>query len=264
MRKIFFNSYSFRLTNLFLSFVLVSCGSITGLVEKSGRLLEGKTFQYKTNTRWKPLTASGLDLKNITWKDGAAEIVFSTPEIPFVTFYGTSPENDGVFYITRTFFLAGNYGGWHEFNIETSGKGRIRQLGNNNVAFTVFGNIDLLTIMNGKIRRENTRLTENRALEELLNRNERIIALVDWMKNYAAENKTPGFAGSEEFEKYWQVILFPKNPALAASLPEELRMLREAGALDADWNEAVSWIYLYYDWEKMIRVLNKEVVLTKE
>lgn len=248
-----------------ISLIFISCGTVTGLVERGGRLLDRSAFRYKTNARWKSLNALNLDLKNITWKDGGkTEVVFSTPDVPFVIFYGGPPEDDGVFYITRVHFLAGNYGGWNEFDIEASGVGRIRSLGDDNVAFAVFGEIELHTIIDGKIRRENTRLTESRAQEELRNRNERIIALVDWMKKYAAENKTPDFANDEEFQKYWRGILFPANPRLAAPLPEELQTLRETGALDADWDETVSWIYLYYDWKKMTGALNREVVLTKE
>jgi hypothetical protein len=251
------------LISLFFSLLFISCGLVTGLVEKGGNLLEGQPFKYKTNTRWRPLNDTSLDLKNITWKDGKEELVFSTSAIPFITFYGTPPQSDGIFYITRAHFLAGNYGGWNEFDIQASGTGRIRPQGEDSIAFTVFDGIELLTIIDGRIRRENTRLAESRALEELNNRNERVTAISDWMKVYAAENNAPDFTNDKEFEKYWRLILFPKKSAPAVTLPEDLQALRESGALDADWNEAVLWIYLYYDWAKLVQNLSKEVVLIK-
>jgi hypothetical protein len=251
------------LINLYFSLVFISCGTVTGLVEKGGRFLEGGASRYKIDTRWEALSTPGLDVQNIRWEDGKTGIVFSTPDVPFITFYGTLPEDDGIFYITRARFLAGNYGGWNEFDIEISGIGRIRPLGDGAISFVIFGEINLQAITNGKIRREDTRLIGNRALEELVNRNERIIALTAWMKQYAAENHAPDFANDDDFEKYWRNILFPGKSPPSGALPEELQMLRESGALDADWDEALSWIYLYYEWKKMIGALNREVILMK-
>jgi hypothetical protein len=244
--------------------LLLSCGSTTGLIERTGRLLDGSVFAFKTESEWGALNMeSGLRLRNITQKDGTKEIVFKTPEIPCLSFYGTEPLADGAFSIKRVYFLAGNYGGWNEFELEAAGSGRLRQLGADNFSFTLLSDIARSSVIGGKIRRENTRLIRERALEELQNRHERVLFLSDWMKTAAAENGAPTFANQDEFEAWWAERLFPKQAADALPFPDEINTMRENGSLGADWGEASAWIYTYYNWEQLNAILKKELVLSR-
>jgi hypothetical protein len=267
--------YKFLL--IFCTFCFFSCSSVAKLVESGGRLADGTYSNYKTNAKWIPLNGPKLELKNITWKTnsfeaagvnaGAEEIVFAVPDIPYVTFYGTVPDKNGAFVLTRAHFLAGNYGGWNEFDVAASGGGRALLFSDGGVLFSVLNKITLYKIVNGKIRRDNTRLTGERATSELSNRNERINFLVNWMKTSSSLG-VPEFKDQDEFEKFWSSILFTRrwNTIEAdgkVTIPQELRDMRENGALEADWNEASSWIYLYYDWNKITSVLNREAVLKR-
>ena len=46
-------------------------------------------------------------------------------------------------------------------------------------------------------------------------------------------------------------------------MPEQLLNLKTEGALEADWEEALSWIYTEYDWKKVTELFNNEFILTK-
>jgi hypothetical protein len=233
-------------------FFLFGCKSISNVVEMTGRALDGSSFEYKIVSLWQPLTKSGLDLRKVTQKDGSNELVFTNSDLPYLTFYSSLPDNNGIFYITRVHFLAGNYGGWNEFTAEAHGTGRLRKLGVDNIAFTVLGKIELFNITNGAIRKENTRIYGDRAVEALRNRNERILYLTGWMRKDSTRPKV--FFGQNEFESYW-------NDKLFLSDDSQMIELRDSGALDADWNEAASWIYTEYDFDKLTSVLNREVYL---
>lgn len=247
---------------MFCVLFLCSCAAVSGFLETGGRVLDGSVFEYTTNIRWKALSISSLEVRNISLKDGTKEIVFSTPDIPYLVFFGTPPLVGGSFNIKRVHFLAGNYGGWNEFDIESSGIARLRILGNDNAAFTLLSSVELHSIIGGKIRRDYTRLSGERALEELRNRGERITFLVDWMKSFPGAPAS--FSSQDEFEFYWQPRLFPKKEsARDLILPEELISLRQSGTLEADWNEAAAWIRMIYDWNTLISILNQEVILTK-
>jgi hypothetical protein len=248
-------------------------------VEGGGKLIDGTYFNYKTNAKWVSLNGPKLELKNITWKKdtfasagvniGDEEILFTMPDIPYITFYGTVPDKNGGFAITRAHFLAGNYGGWNEFDVAVGGSGRALLSPDGGVVFSVFNTIKLYNIIDGKIRRDNTRLTGERAAVELSNRNERINFLVNWMRRERGiaserggdDGAVPKFDNQKEFEAYWTQVLFAKSEKF--TMPEELDEMRENGALEADWNEASSWIYVYYDWNKITSVLNREAVLKR-
>jgi hypothetical protein len=258
-----------------ITFCFFSCSSVAKLVESGGKLADGTYFNYKANAKWIPLNGLKMELKNITWKTNAPEaagvnvgdeeMVFAVTDVPYITFYGTVPDKNGVFALTRAHFLAGNYGGWNEFDVAASGGGRALRFSGGGILFSVFNKITLYKIIDGKIRRDNTRLIGERATSELSYRNERINFLINWMKSNPALG-VPEFNNQIEFENFWSSILFTRRwDTIAAdsnvTIPQELREMRENGALEADWNEASSWIYLYYDWNKITSVLNREAVL---
>jgi hypothetical protein len=100
----------------------------------------------------------------------------------------------------------------------------------------------------------------------------------------ASGESAPDFTGQAAFEAYWKPLLLPEmtavkerplgyilrdaeftvaegvkwNSTYSAALftgdspeHEELRKLRNAGALLRDWEEAVSWIWLEYRWDTL-------------
>lgn len=235
-------------------------------VEKGGRLLDGSAFAFKTDALWLPLTESDIEVRYSSDKKGEKVVIFTSNSLPYLTFYGTIPDSYGIFFVTKMHFLAGNYGGWNEYDIDISGRGRLRVFNNQNAAFTLLDTIEKGTIISGKIRRESTRLTGEQALIALQNRAERIQALVDWMHESALESGAVHFANQTEFENYWKPRLFPKNKLerrTAPQMPSKLESARQEGHILSDWEEASSWIYIYYDWKKMTSVLHNEVMLIK-
>jgi len=92
----------------------------------------------------------------------------------------------------------------------------------------------------------------------------------------------------DDFEKYWKPVLFPemvskrKRPAgwlqegdvflrsedirwntgyTERVFSEELRPVRNSGTLLRDWEEALSWIYLEYEWESIKERLSRLNIL---
>jgi len=242
---------------VFSLFFCVSCQSVAGLLEKGGRLLDGQAFLYKTDSVWQAVHPATLVLKEITYRDGSRGVVFRTEEIPYFTFYGGVPDKKGIFYLTRACFLAGNYEGWQEFEIGAEGFGRMRNYGNGSLAFTVPGKVRFNAVTGGKIRRGGRRLSGERALDELRSRRERIDYLAAWMR----ESGAPAFKTQADFEKYWSGALFRGSSDIA--LPPELKASWESGMLKADWDEAASWIWTFYDWNNLNLILNKELILLK-
>jgi hypothetical protein len=137
----------------------------------------------------------------------------------------------------------------------------------------------IIAITRGALRRDDTVIKGNEALDILRNRLDRIEALAVWMQqsDYARQ-----FDSQKAFEEYWRIILLPetvsrkKRPALFAAatvntpaegyqwntaytallfpLDEkeatqnaELAKMRDSGALLRDFEESVPWIYFQYE-----------------
>jgi hypothetical protein len=103
----------------------------------------------------------------------------------------------------------------------------------------------------------------------------------------------PPLSDRKTFDNYWKPVLLPelvgkkKRPASylsadsgdsAASrvraesinwntaytekiFPEDLRILRNSGALLRDWEETFEWIYLEYNWDRITEVLSGNIIL---
>jgi hypothetical protein len=200
------------------------------------------------------------------------------------------PDGDGNFFLTSLDFLSSNLNGWNEFTIELSGTGTFIKYDNR--ASLVLHSAETLDITGGKIRRNNNRITGDQALTALRNRQERILVLTEWFKEQlvASEQPVPSFAGSADFEKHWKPILFPelakkkRRPPVWTKedavwvrgedvrwnsvytekvFPEELRPVRNSGTLLRDWEEALSWIYFQFQWDRILSSLQTTRVLQK-
>ncbi|GMO18192.1 MAG: hypothetical protein Pg6A_04920 [Termitinemataceae bacterium] len=244
-------------------FVCASCSTVSNLVEKGGKTLDGSMFEFKTEQYWRPLDGSALDLRIGKDKNGNSVMMWTHSELPYLTFYGTIPDKTGKFYVTSVHFIAGNYNGWNEFKCIATGRGRFRDFGMNNAAWTLLSPIERGEINYGKIRRDDTRLVEERAVSALRGRDERIRYLTPWMRK---EDGT-SFESQDDFERYWKPRLFPrgkKQKLAAPALPELLQSKESREALQSDWEEASSWIYVDYNWKKITLPLNNEYIITKK
>jgi len=266
-------------------FLLFNCVS---LMEKIGRTLDGSASKYKTvavysNSRKNNKQKPEIEISVVENKNKEKSIVIEIKEYPMIKISGTFPDENGLFLLTSLEFLAGSTHGWNEYSLELMGAGNLKF--EDTVIFNI-EEIESVQITEGRIHRYDTRLTGNEALSALRNRRERILALTEWM---ASLNLVKGQT-AEGFEKYWQPILFPetvsKNEKPADWLQEgdkfkksedirwntsyterkfsqELRPIRDSGTLLRDWEEALDWIYLEYEWENIVELLLKEYILTK-
>jgi hypothetical protein len=98
------------------------------------------------------------------------------------------------------------------------------------------------------------------------------------------------FSSQAEFEAHWRGFLFPElvspkkrppswsgedpewvtgedvrwNSGYTRSVfPEALWGVRNSGTLLRDWEEAAAWIYLEFEWDRIIASLTKETRLIK-
>jgi len=268
-----------------LTFLIFNCVS---LVEKTGQALDGSAFKFKTISVY---SSSGKSYKQIPEikisivenKSKEKSIIITIEEFPMLKLWGSFPDENGVFSLTELEFLAGSTHGWNEYSLELMGTGNLK-LGD--TAVFKIEEIESVQVTKGRIQRYDTRLTGNEALSALRNRRERIISLTEWM---ASLNLVKG-QNIEQFEKYWQPILLPetiskkKRPDgwiqdgdifknaesirwntgyTERKFPEELRPIRNSGTLLRDWEEALDWIYMAYEWENIVELLSKEYTLTK-
>jgi len=268
-----------------LTFFIFNCVS---LVEKTGQALDGSAFKFKTLSVY---SRSGKGYKQIPEikisivenKTKEKSIIITIEEFPMFKLWGSFPDENGVFSLTELEFLAGNIHGWNEYTLELIGTGNLKL---EDTAVFKIEEIESVQVTKGRIQRYDTRLTGNEALSALRNRRERIISLTEWMASLNLAKKQT----VEEFEKYWQPILFPemvskkKRPdgwiqdgdifKKAESIrwntgyterefPKELGPIRDSGTLLRDWEEALYWIYMAYEWENIVELLSMEYTLTK-
>jgi hypothetical protein len=259
-------------------------------VEKTGQALDGTAFAEKTAARYQARIKNGaaaeMEVREVVNKAGERSLVISLEDFPAIRFRGSAPRGDGGFYLTSLHYLGGNYSGWNEFTLDLSGAGSF--VTSEDAAVLKFpAPPEPVQISSGKIRRSDTRLTGDEALSLLRNRYERILALTGWMRN---RERAPAYNGPAFFDKYWRPILLPEtvskkkrppewnkenaqwvraedvnwNSTYTESLlPEDLRILRNSGALLRDWEEAFEWISFEYAWERIGRYLSGEITMKR-
>ena len=272
------------LTALFLS------GCIS-LVEKSGQVLDGSAFAEKKTASYtaqkKNGAAADVEILELRDKAGESSILISLNEYPVMKLRGTMPDTGGEFHLKALEYLGGSVSGWNEYTLELSGTGKLL-LGENEAILSIPAPPQAVQISQGRIHRFDTRITGNDALTSLKNRRERILALTDWM---GGREGSPGGLSRKDFEKYWKPFLLPemvsnnKRPPnwrqegdlwvkaedirwnttyTERVFPEELWQVRNTGTLLRDWEEALSWIYLEYEWENIIGLLSTEIILQRK
>ncbi|AEF85230.1 hypothetical protein TREPR_3369 [Treponema primitia ZAS-2] len=259
------------------------------LVETGGRLMDGSAFAAKPLGVYRQRPKSGIRLDRMRRKDGSEFIAISLDAMPNLRINGSLPDENGAFYLVSLDFLNPNALGWNEFTQGLSGSGSFVITGEKGKEGTLQLRepVESLDIMEGKIHRGGNRLSGAQALTALHNRQERIAALTEWMK----EREPDSDAGDlEAFEDHWKPLLFPElvpkkqrpaewdseNPLWTlgedvrwnggytrAVFPEELWPVRDSGTLLRDWEEAAGWIYLEFEWDSIVASLTEKVVLKK-
>lgn len=247
---------------------------------------DGSAFTEKTLAQYRSAKEPKVTIKEVALKDGKTCITITTDIMPAIQLYGSPPNRAGVFYLYSLYFLDSHLYGWNEFNLDILGRG-VFKVWKNYAKLELEPLIEMLDISGGRIRYAYSRLSGSQALVALETRYRRIIVLTQWM---LSRSQVPDFRNRKAFEDYWFPVLFPELVAPKARpplwdagtavwnrtgnirwnetyteilLPQELKALRNSGALLRDWEEAVGWIYLFYEWDQLAKSL-EEVYLTKK
>ena len=269
-------------------------GGCVSLVEKAGRAVDGSAFAEKTISVYKTEknTGTSMEIREMRNKAGERSIIIMPGEYPAIKFRGSVPDDEGEFQLTSLDYLGGSPNGWNEYSLDILGSGNLR-LGETTALFSINPDIYTVQISSGRIRRFDTRITGTEALTSLGNRRERIVAIAEWMNGYVPEtnsNKSVPAGDLTNFEKHWMPILFPElvpriyQPAgwrqpddqwvkaedirwntsyTERIFPELLREIRNSGTMLRDWEEALNWLHIEYEWDRITEMLSKEIVLNR-
>jgi hypothetical protein len=269
--------------------IMAVCTGCVGLIDKTGHVLDGSAFTetvlavYRTEEEGK----RNLEVKQVRTKDGQEGLLITLEDVPVLQLRTAAGNVTGNFLLTDVRFLAGNYTGWNEFTLDLSGSGTFTLQGWSTGILQIRKPIDAVQISKGNILHNGSRLTGDQALTQLRNRYERIKALTAWMHTVPG---VPGFETQDAFEVYWKPLLMPelvsnrKRPAGFAAenavwvraedvrwntaytesfFPEELWTLRNSGSLLRDWEEALAWIYVQYQWDYIMGRISEQYTLKK-
>jgi len=264
-------------------------GSCISLVEKTGQTLDGSAFAEKQTAVYRTARNTGgtMEIRKMRNKTGESSVVITLEQFPAMKIRGAAPDDKGKFQLIALDYLGGNIYGWNEYRLDLAGSG-ILVLGETTAKLSVLDEIEAVGISSGRIRRYDTRITGTEALSSLRNRHERILTLAKWLRD---RESPPSFNDQETFEEYWKPVLFPetvskkKRPALWRQendqwvraenirwntgytervFPEVLQAVRNSGTMLRDWEEAVEWIYIEYEWNHIRELLARETIFDKK
>jgi hypothetical protein len=280
---------------------LLAFSACSSMMEQTGRLLDGSAFAETTDAVYENESA-GFSGRGVTVsrKRIAAEnseyLLIEFAAFPALAIRAAAPDRDHRIVLESLEFFGPNLNGRNVFSRELSGEGRFKD-----EWYTAFLALpqppEVLDISGGMIVRGGARITGDEALAALRNRSERIDALVSWMAFRLEENDPSRiFEDEGAFKEFWEPILFPETAAakkrppewtsaaeggrrqrgediawsvdytealFAGEAAENLRPVRNSGTLLRDWEEALPWIFLQFEWDAIMESLLSEIRLVK-
>jgi len=281
MRELKNSGVIFIYISVFIAVLFCGC---VGMAEKAGQALDGSALIILNIYRAHSNYGSDIDVEIVENKNNEKSIIITAKEFPMVKLRGTYPHEDGIFYFTSLEYLSASAHGWNEFSMELYGSG--------SVSLSAAGSLEIieapeqLQITKGRIHNYDTRITGNDALVSLRNRFDRVASLTEWMLS-VSDIKGQKI---DDFEKSWKPVLFPemvsqKNRPVSwrqaadvfrtaedvnwnisytkRMFPEELIPVRDSGTMLRDWEEALSLIYLEYEWENFLKLFSQKLNLNK-
>ncbi|MCL2762355.1 MAG: hypothetical protein FWD36_03980 [Treponema sp.] len=272
---------------------LLLCLGCTTVVEKTGQALDGSAFAEKNIATYQTPDPQGkkkvpaeMEIREMRNKAGEHSVLITLHTFPAMRIRGSAPDSRGEFQLTSLDYLGGNHHGWNEYRLDLFGSGNL-VLGETTAALSIPGEIEPVEISFGRIKRYDTRITGTEALTSLRNRRERIVALAEWMNS---REDTPALDNQKAFAQYWKPLILPEmvkkknrpehwqqehdlwvkaedirwNTGYTERMfPEMLRPIRNSGTMLRDWEEALEWLYIEYEWERIKESLAKERFYTR-
>jgi hypothetical protein len=270
------------------------CSACVSMVEKTGQVLDGtafaekkmavyRAFSQEAGGKKKTAIAEVMEVQN---KAGEHSLIITLADFPAMKLRGSMPNGQGVFYLTSLDYLGGNTHGWNEYRLEMIGAGSFI-LDRQTAVLSVSRDVEGVQISAGRIQRFDTRITGNEALSSLRNRRERILSVAEWMNE---REGAPSGQSIDDFQKYWKPLLLPEmvskkhrpinwqqegdrwiraesihwNAGYTERIfPELLWEVRNSATLLRDWEEALAWIHLEYEWKRITETLAQSITLQR-
>ncbi|MDR2841769.1 MAG: hypothetical protein LBV52_01040, partial [Spirochaetaceae bacterium] len=117
-------SRTYSPSRFFVVFICIlicsSCKTINGVAEAGGSTLESISQGYVEIEKTK--FDNGILVRHLMHK-GKGLLEITSSAVPFLRLYTTEPDSLGNFFVTSIKYLAGNYGGWNEFTMDSYAKG---------------------------------------------------------------------------------------------------------------------------------------------
>jgi hypothetical protein len=257
-------------------------------MEKTGRALDGSASENKVISLYRAVLSSlstDVDLSIVENKNGNQSIIIFISKYPMMKVRSSMPNEDGGIHLISLEYLGGNTHGWNEFSMGLIGTGTF--VLEETPHLKLNNDIEPVQITAGRIHRYESRIVGDEALTNLRNRWERIAVTVEWM---LSREDVPYFQNISDFDKYWKPILFPEQVRkknrpqgwqqegdifqreedirwntgyTERILPEDLWAVRNSGTLLRDWEEALQWIYMEYNWKSITDLLSCDIILNK-
>ncbi|MCL2185877.1 MAG: hypothetical protein FWB86_08525 [Treponema sp.] len=277
---------------LFIFILIFSLNSCVGLMEKTGRFLDGSQFTEKTLSKYSN-KENQIDISFTQNKQGEKSIIISLKNYPMMILRASFPNDEGAFYLVTLEYLSGSTHGWNEFTLDILGTSRLVYTNDTDFYLEPFEDIEKVQITQGRIHRYDTRILGNDALTSLRNRRERITSIAHFMNSITSQNSFNNNNFKKDiktFENYWKPILLPEmvsgkkrpenwhnkgdiyqkaediswNTSYTERIfPDELLSVRNSGTLLRDWEEAHYWLYLEYEWENIVKIFSQEINFIK-
>jgi len=269
-------------------FLYCGCSSVFSVMERSMQYLDGSAFEEKTIANYRAFQQYGvstnISVSIVENRLKEQSLIITVSDFPMIKLRGTLPLENGDFYFTSLEYIGGNTNGWNEYSLQLLGSGRL--VPGLITTFEITEAPECIEISSGSILRYDTHITGNNALTALRNRRDRILKLSEWMLT----NDAPRGMSINEFERYWKPVLFPEivtsrnrpdnwqqdddefNRAedinwntgyTERTFSQELWSVRNSGTLLRDWEEALPWIYLEYEWENFVIMIQNKIILYK-
>ncbi|MCL2276279.1 MAG: hypothetical protein FWC21_00130 [Treponema sp.] len=267
--------------------ILFFCGCV-GFVETAGQVIDGSAFSGKVISRYRSYTKYNapfdIIIEIIENMNKEKSLLITIEQFPMIKLRGSFPENDGAFFFTSLEYLAGNAHGFNEYTAELYGSGQLvlKEIS----TIEIFEPVFQVRITDARIHRYDTRITGSDAVNAMINRHDRVMSLTEWMRARTGIN----WRTIKNFESYWKPVLFPEMTANSKRpkdwrqngdvfqnaqdinwninytervFPAELTPVRNSGTLLRDFEEALPLIYLEYEWNNIINLLSKKIILYK-
>jgi hypothetical protein len=271
-----------------LFYIILFFSGCISMMEKTGQFLDGSSEKITALYRAKlDSLDTDFEIAVVKNKENEQSLLITITKYPMMKIRTTYPNEEGIINLVSLEYISGKNQGWNEYSMALLGTGNF-SIVESSANFIVNREIEHIQITSGRIQNRDTRITGDEAITALNNRRERILALAKWMNEQDSNIKY--LKNIKNFDEYWKPVIFPelvsrrKKPDgwiqegdvfqradsirwntgyTERTFTEELRPVRDSGTLLKDWEEALAWIHIEYEWKFITDLLSSQIQLRK-